>query len=154
MQAIISRVETFVVRYPVTGHFKFLAASDQQATRDTVVVKITSEDGQVGFGQSVPARKWSYETLESVRTSIDAYLGPAIIGLNAFDIEKVQQAMDAAIAGSFSIGQPICKAGIDLALFDLTGRILGKSACERWGRGSLKKITLSWTISVRTLEEA
>ena len=42
--------------------------------------------------------------------------------------------MDTIIAPSFSTGQPICKAGIDLALFDLTGKLLKQTAAQRWKR--------------------
>lgn len=154
MTSKISSIETYTVSYPVVGHFKFFKSKDGKTpTRDTVVVKITDESGKVGWGQSVPSATWSYETLESVKTTIDRYLGPALIGQDAFDIESVEAIMDRSIAPSFSTGQPICKAGIDLALFDLTGQVLKQSAAQRWKRNDRKKITLSWTINPRTLEE-
>jgi L-alanine-DL-glutamate epimerase-like enolase superfamily enzyme len=61
--------------------------------------------------------------------------------------------MARTIAPSFSTGQPICKAGIDLALFDLTGKLLGQSAAQRWQRKGRDRITLSWTLNPRTLDE-
>ncbi|MGH7959765.1 MAG: mandelate racemase/muconate lactonizing enzyme family protein, partial [Opitutaceae bacterium] len=118
-----------------------------------VLVKITDEAGRVGWGQSVPSPTWSYETLETVRTTIDQHLAPALAGLDAFDTEAVWRVMNRVIAPSFSTGQPICKAGIDLALFDLTGRILGRSAAERWQRAGESHVTLSWTIDPRTRDE-
>ncbi len=154
MNSRIVSLETFVVRYPVTGQFKFITAkTGRPATRDTVVVKLTDEAGNVGWGQSVPSPTWSYETVETVRTTLDHYLGPAIVGLDAFDTDGVWRAMNRAIAASFSTGQPICKAGIDLALFDLTGRTLNQTARERWGSTGKDSITLSWTIDVRQLDE-
>src|SRR5262245_33251045 len=61
--------------------------------------------------------------------------------------------MNRLIAPSFSTGQPICKAGIDLALFDLTGKLLDKRAAQRWNRKGCDRITLSWTLNPRTLDE-
>jgi L-alanine-DL-glutamate epimerase-like enolase superfamily enzyme len=61
--------------------------------------------------------------------------------------------MNRAIAPSYSTGQPICKAAIDLAVFDLTGKLLGQSAAERWGRQSGQPVTLSWTLNPRELNE-
>jgi L-alanine-DL-glutamate epimerase-like enolase superfamily enzyme len=121
--------------------------------RSCVVVKIVDENGNVGWGQSVPSHTWSYETLETVKTTIDGYLTPALKGQDAFDAAAIQTIMDRTIAPSFSTGQPICKAGIDLALFDLTGRILGQSAAQRWGRESRSKITISWTLNPKSLGE-
>ncbi|NOX53458.1 MAG: hypothetical protein GXP27_03270 [Planctomycetes bacterium] len=154
MIATIASVETTAVSYPVAGHFKFLTdGSGKPVGRPCVVVKITDEAGNVGWGQCVPARTWSYETPESVKSTIDAYLGPALVGQDAFDQPAIQRVLDRNIAPSFSTGQPICKAGLDLALFDLTGRILNQSAARRWSRESRRSITLSWTIDVRELEE-
>jgi L-alanine-DL-glutamate epimerase-like enolase superfamily enzyme len=48
---------------------------------------------------------------------------------------------------------PITKAGIDLALHDLIGRILKKSLPELWGRKPLEQIAISWTVNPRTLAE-
>jgi L-alanine-DL-glutamate epimerase-like enolase superfamily enzyme len=91
--------------------------------------------------------------LETVHSTINHYLAPELIGHDPFDVEVIQAVMNRAIAPSFSTGQPICKAGIDLALFDLTGRLLGHSAAQRWGRQGQDSVTLSWTLNPRTLHE-
>ncbi|MEQ1860937.1 MAG: enolase C-terminal domain-like protein [Chthoniobacteraceae bacterium] len=140
MNPRIASVETFVASYPVVGKFKFF----KQPTRDTVVVKITDDAGRVGWGQSVPSPTWSYETIETVRTTLDSHLAPALVGLDPFDIDEVWRVMNRVIAPSFSTGQPICKAGIDLALFDLTRGNLGPRAGA---------VTLSWTIDARTRDD-
>jgi L-alanine-DL-glutamate epimerase-like enolase superfamily enzyme len=49
---------------------------------------------------------------------------------------------------------PIAKAGIDLALHDLMGRIARLSVAELWGSKPLDRIPLSWTVNARTLDEA
>lgn len=153
--AVIAAVETFPVRYRVAGHFKFFASSHgQPPTRDTILVRITAEDGHVGWGQCVPSHTWSYETLETVSSTIEKYLGPELIGQSLLDLDTITQAMNRVIAPSFSTGQPICKAGIDLALIDLAGRRLGRSVAELWGRTGRSHVTLSWTIDVRSLDEA
>lgn len=150
----IARIETFPVIYPTVGRFKFFEGPrGEPLGRQTVVVKITTEDGSFGWGQSVPTPKWSYETLESVQSTIDRYLGPVLIGEDAFDIDRVHAAMNAAIAPSFSTGQPICKAGIDLALFDLTGRRLRQAAAQRWNRKGRSRITVSWTLNPKSLDD-
>ncbi len=118
-----------------------------------MVVKITADDGAVGWGQSVPSHRWSYETLETVQSTIAGYLGPELLGLDLYDHGAVRAAMNGVIANSFSTGQPICKSGIDLALFDLTGKLLGQTAAQRWNRKGRDRIPLSWTLNPRTLDE-
>jgi len=155
MKSTIAKVETYRVSYPITGYFKFFkSSSDKPPTRDTVVVKITDESGRKGWGQSVPSNTWSYETVDSAQTTIDRYLGPALIGQNAFDEVGIRRILDKTIAPLYTTGQPIAKAGVDLALFDLTGNILKNSAAERWDRtGGRDRITLSWTLNPQKLDD-
>jgi len=154
MTSRIVSVETFPARYPVVGKFKFFPSSGgERPTRDTVIVKICDDAGNIGWGQSVPSPTWSYETIDTVRTTIDRHLGPVVLGLDPYDTDGVRQVMNRVIAPSFSTGQPICKAAMDLALFDLTGRALRQTAAERWQRTGRETITLSWTVDARTLAE-
>jgi L-alanine-DL-glutamate epimerase-like enolase superfamily enzyme len=154
MNARIATIETFPVVYPTVGRFKFFEGPlGRPLGRQTVLVKITADNGVVGWGQSVPSPRWSYETLETVQTSLDRYIVPELIGLEVFDLDAVQAVMDRFIGPSFSTGAPMAKAGIDLALFDLAGRLLGQSAAQRWNRQGRDRITLSWTLNPRTLEE-
>lgn len=150
----IAKVESFPIIYPVVGRFRFLEGHPGQPPgRPAVVVKVTADNGAVGWGQSVPIPKWSYETLETVHSTLIHHLAPELLGRDPFDLDAIHTAMNRAIAPSFSTGQPICKAGIDLALFDLTGKLLKESAAQRWGRKGRDRLTLSWTLNPRTLDD-
>ena len=150
----IASIETFPLNYPTVGWFKFFEGVKGHASgRPAVLVKITDDNGAVGWGQSVPAHRWSYETLETVQSTINCYLAPELVGRDPFDLDAIHAVMNRVIAPSFSTGQPICKAGIDLALFDLTGKLLGQIAAQRWNRKGGDRITLSWTLNSRTLDE-
>ena len=154
MPTKIASISVFPVTYPTVGWFKFFQGpKGRPANRPSVVIKITADDGTVGWGQSVPAHRWSYETLETVQSTITNYLAPELIGLDPFDEPAIRKAMTEVIAPSFSTGQPICKAGIDLALFDLTGKLLSQNAAQRWNRKGRDQITLSWTLNPRSLDE-
>ena len=145
----ITRFEVFPVAYPVKGHFKFLSKPE----RPTVFVKLTTEDGSTGWGQSVPLSTWSYETLETATITLEQYLGPAVVGRDPLDIAGAHAAMNKAIPPSFSTGMPITKAGVDLALHDLAGKLAGKSVAEMWGRKPLERVPLSWTVNAASLSE-
>ena len=146
----ITKVEAFPAPYRVTAHFKFLPKPE----RPSVLVKLTCEDGSFGWGQSVPIPTWSYETPESVLSTIRGYLAPALIGRSPFDVAGAHEAMRKAIASSFSTGMPIAKAGLDIALHDMMGKLSRRSVAELWGRKPLKRITLSWTVNPRDMREA
>jgi L-alanine-DL-glutamate epimerase-like enolase superfamily enzyme len=145
----IRRIEVFPVAYPVVAHFKFLGP----AGRPAVFVKITCEDGLIGWGQSVPLPTWSYETPESVVSTVERHLAPVLLGRDPLDIAGAHAAMNRAIAPSFSTGMPIAKAGVDLALHDLAGRSRKQSVAASWGRKPQPRLALSWTVNPTSLEE-
>ena len=154
VNARIASIQTFPIVYPTVGRFKFFEGpKGQPSGRQSVLVKITADNGTVGWGQSVPTPRWSYETLETVDSTIRRYLTPELIGRDPSDIEGIRAVMDHAIAPSFSTGQPICKAGIDLALHDLTGKLYGQSIASAWNQHSRGQITLSWTLNPRSLND-
>ena len=149
----IDRVELFALRYPMTGYFKFFTGAHGSAGRAAVIVKLTATDGTIGWGQSVPIAKWSYETLETALVVMRDYYTPVLLGRDPTDLDGAHTAMDGAIAPGFSTGMPISRAGIDIALHDLTGKLRGQSLAELWGRPRGGPITLSWTVNVRALDE-
>lgn len=150
----IKRIELFPVRYPMKGYFKFFTGPHGSAGRAAVMVKITAESGTVGWGQSLPIARWSYETLETATVVLRDYFAPVLIGMNPADIREAHRRMDEAVAPGFSTGMPIARAGVDIALHDLTGRLAGKSLSQMWGRPSGGPLTLSWTVNVTDLDDA
>lgn len=145
----VRRVDLFPAPYPTKGFFKFFAKPE----RPSVLVKVTLENGVAGWGQSVPVPTWSYETLESALSTLKLYLTPALLGRDPLDIAGAHDAMRKAISPSFSTGMPIAKAGVDLALHDIAGKLAGRSLPELWGRKPLERITLSWTVNVQSLAD-
>jgi L-alanine-DL-glutamate epimerase-like enolase superfamily enzyme len=107
----------------------------------------------IGWGQSVPIAKWSDETLETAVVALREYFVPAVVGLDAEDLDGAHCAMDAAIAPGFSTGMPITRAGVDIALHDLIARRRGRSVADLWGRKAEGALTSSWTVNVRKLDE-
>lgn len=150
--ARIDRIDLFPVRYPMTGYFKFFAAA-RGAGRPAVLIKITDQDGVVGWGQSVPIAKWSDETLETAVVALREYFVPALLGRDVDDLDGAHRALDAAIAPGFSTGMPITRAGLDLALHDLIGQRRGLAVAALWGKQTVSSLQLSWTVNVTKLDD-
>jgi muconate cycloisomerase len=146
--ARIVRVDVGRVDYPLVGEFKFFRGG----ARPTVLLRLIDEDGREGFGQSVPIETWTYETVESVETTLRHYLASVLLGMEPSDITGVHARMDRAIRPSFSVGQPLAKSAVDLACYDLWGRQTGKSVAGLLGGGKVDTITLSWTVQSPTLD--
>lgn len=148
----IERIDLYPCRYPMTGYFKFFASPDGSTGRACITIKITTSAG-TGWGQSVPIAKWSDETLETAIVALREYFCPALIGHDAEDIEGAHVRMNAVIAPGFSTSMPITRAGLDIALLDLQGRVQGRSLTELWGRKTGDLLTLSWTLNVQNIED-
>lgn len=146
----IRSVTVMPFHYRTKAYFRFFRNNQRQS----VIVRVELSNGLVGWGQSVPIPTWSYESLESVTATINNYLTPLIVEKNPTDIAGIHAAMNKAIAPSFSTGMPIAKAGIDLALHDIAGKLAGKSVAQLWGLKPLERIPLSYTLNPQKLEDA
>jgi len=146
----IRSVELARLDYALVGDFKFF----KSGRRPTLLVRLTDADGVQGCGQSVPVETWSYETAESVESTLEHYLASAVLGADPVDLADVHARMERAIRPSFSVGQPLAKAAIDLACHDLWGKQAGRPVCELLGKKAPDEIKLSWTVNAATLEAA
>ena len=146
----IDRIELFPLCYPWAGYWKFFEGSPGHTV---VLVKMTADDGTVGWGQSLPVPSWSYETLQTAMAVLWHNFVPVLVGRDPLDLEGAHEALDRALAPSFSTGMPLARAGLDIALHDLVGKITGRSLGEMFGRRAGGSVRLNWTINVRSLSE-
>ena len=146
----IVRVEVGRLDYELVGEFKFFPAQ----LRPTVLARLTDDSGIQGWGQSVPVETWTYETVATVETTLERYLAPALLGADPADLAEIHHRMERAIRPSFSVGQPLCKAAVDLACHDLWGKRSNRSVAALLGGAKMKTVTLSWTVQSPTLAGA
>ena len=148
--ARIVRVDIARFDYPLVGEFKFF----RTPRRPSILLRLTDQNGVEGWGQSVPIETWTYETVESVETTLRHYLAPAILGADPADIADIHARMERAIRPSFSVGQPLCKAAIDLACYDLWGKQMRRAVSDILGGAKTPEVKLSWTIQSPTIQGA
>ena len=136
--------------YPLVGEFKFF----RTPARPSIFLRLTDQNGVEGWGQSVPIETWTYETVELVETTLRHYLAPAILGADPADIADIHARMERAIRPSFSVGQPLSKAAIDLACYDLWGKQMRRSVSDILGGAKTSEVKLSWTVQSPTIQGA
>ena len=150
----IERIEVYPVRLPL----KEIATLSRGVSRtfeegkQVVLVKMTADDGTIGWGESGPSRRWSAETTHSCYTSIRHYLAPALIGRDPFDIAGLHLAMNQEIAPGLDPGQPIAKAALDLAAHDLVCRQLGINLQSWLGAKGRDRVDLAYLVSAPGVE--
>ena len=122
----IVNIETIPYAIPVKN---FTDAYTGFTHSNAVLIKIHTDEGLVGIGEACAWEPEFYgETVESIHTSINNYVSPIIMGQDPRNINKIMQMVDKVLARVTCV-----KEGIDLALFDLLGKILNVSVATLLG---------------------
>lgn len=152
----IAAVDLFPVVLPLQGVLTLPRGPSRTLAegKQIVLVRITADDGTVGWGEAGPSRRWSAETVQSCHTSLRHYLAPVVVGRDPFDIAGLHAAMNRELAPGLDPGQPIAKCAIDLAVHDLIGRRLGIPLQAWLGARLADRVTLSRLISAAGPDEA
>jgi muconate cycloisomerase len=116
---------------------------------DFVICRLATGDGIEGVSE---AFVWLPETGVSPSQIIDIIqkaLHKYVIGANPFDVKRICQRMDNNVARN-----EVAKGLLDMACYDLMGRIEGRPACEFMGGktiGEIPHAALVWLTGVDTM---
>ena len=125
---------------------------DTGTAGDHVFVKITTDDGYVGWGEQRALPSWSYETTESITTTIRYHIAPLLLGQNPLNHNAIHYAIYNALKPAVSNGHPFAKAAVDIALHDLRGRILDVPLHTLFGGKRHDTLPLAYALSIDTPE--
>jgi len=119
--------------YPVEQRRRFIYSR----TIDTVLVKITTDEGIVGYGEAkapVAAR--------ATRLIVDSLLAPLLIGADPLDITVLWERMYAGmrVRGHQAGFYLEAISGIDIALWDIAGKAAGRSIASLLGGAFRDKV--------------
>ena len=134
--------------YPVTLAYKepFRIASGASTESHNVIVKIVTDYGVVGWGESSPSKRVTGETAETVIKILDK-IAPKLIGLCPLRIEQDIEVMD-----SIAEGNSAAKAAIDIALHDIFGKTSRKPLFMLMG-GYRTKVLTDITLGIKSPNE-
>lgn len=155
MPPVITRVEAIPCRIPFRQ--SFVIGRGQVGTAGAcgnhVFVRMETEDGCVGWGESRALPAWSYETVESITWAVRNHLAPLVLGRSPFDLNAIQRAMYETLTPAVSSGQPFAKAAVDLALHDLQGRLTGQPIHALLGGKIRAEVPLTYALSIAAPDE-
>ena len=152
----IASLEVFVLNFPVKAVFVLAGgvAATPGAPSPRVLVKVTADDGVSGWGEATPTPRWTYETTETIVSTLRGYLAPAVVGLEAWDLDGVHLAMERAINPGLTMGSPLAKSAVDVALHDLVARSRGIPVYQLLGRRRRTQCDLTWMVTLEKPADA
>jgi len=129
-------VQGFPTSFPVDPKNSVTLGIGRAVKRDAVVVKVTTEAGIVGFGESHHGR-----CPGAVAALVNTTLKQLVVGQDAHDVVGIWNKIYVRQLGSHGMGAGACLAmsGIDMALWDIRGKALGVPLYKLLG-GSSKPI--------------
>ena len=144
----ISRIFAHQVGLPlVEGSYKW-SGGKSVSVFDSTMVGVETDDGLVGYGEVCPLGPFYLPAYaEGVRAGLRE-LGPHLIGFDPRELAKLNQRMDAALKG-----HPYVKAGIDIACWDLLGKVTGLPVCVLMGGRFGESVRLYRAISQQSPDE-
>lgn len=108
---------------------------------DTIIVKITTDEGISGVGESSPIEFVTGESVDTVVLVIKA-MAKQLIGMDPLNIEAIHHVMDRYITNNTA-----AKAGIDIALFDIKGKVMNAPLYKVLG-GFSNQVETDITLSI------
>jgi o-succinylbenzoate synthase len=140
----ITEIETKRLAVPLKKPFK--TALRTVYTAESVVLRISCDNGLEGWGEAPPTMAITGESLESIEAFIQT-VKPRLIGQNPLQYERVFPLLQQAAVGNNS-----AKAAVDMALYDLIGRSCKLPLYQLLG-GYRDQIETDYTVSVNSPEE-
>lgn len=113
----ITKIDLYQVELPLKQ--PFIVSYTSYDVMPAIIVKVHTDKGIYGYGESVPDEHVTGESSHSVFAALKYHLIPAVLGKDPRNIRQIHQIMNQTLKNNGA-----AKAAIDIACYD----ILGKSA--------------------------
>lgn len=150
----IASVSTVIVQLPTRREHKWIGLTEPIGRY--ILVKMTDEDGRVGWGEAAALKDWGGEfgryfgeSVAIVELVVGRYLAPAVIGADPVNIIELHARMGAVIKG-----YPYAKAGVEFAAYDLAGKTLGVPTHMLLGGLARRQVPVTHSIGLIPIEDA
>ena len=121
---------------------------DVKFTHPTVV-KVVTDSGLVGWGETDAQEGFTSEAPESVAVVLKSNIGPVILGEEATNVLKIREVMDFSMRGNI-----MAKSAIDMACYDLLGKAAGMPVYKILGGNLYDSLPIMSSIGGGSREEA
>ena len=124
----ITRIAAYQVDLPLhEGSYKWSGGKSVDVF-DSTIIAVETDSGEVGYGEVCPLGPFYLPAYAAgVRAGIKE-LAPHILGCDPTHLSALNRQMDAALKG-----HPYVKSGIDMACWDILGKVTAQPVCTLLG---------------------
>ncbi len=113
---------------------------------EDVVVEVRTDTGETGYGEAPPTGVITGDTAGAILGAIRDHISRAIVGMDVENLEEVLSRVESSVVRNTS-----AKAAVDMAVYDLFGRLLGAPLYRLFG-GCRRELVTDITISANDPE--
>ncbi|MGA2805884.1 MAG: mandelate racemase/muconate lactonizing enzyme family protein [Acidimicrobiales bacterium] len=133
----VDRMEVYSCPLTYAHGAYVMSANRTITTLESTVVVLRTADGVSGYGEVCPLGSTYLPSSAAGARAALRELARGVVGQNATRIGKLHASMDAALAG-----HGYAKSAVDIAAFDLFGKLCGVPACELLGGRQMTEVPL------------
>lgn len=130
----IAEIAVYSHQLPVRGG-PFVMASGSVDELQTTLVRVTADNGAVGWGETCPIGPTYQPSHAGGARAALVEMGPGLIGANPLQATLVHRRMDSLLNG-----HSYAKAAIDIAAYDLVGKSLGVRVADLLGGAVTERV--------------
>jgi len=113
----IQGIEVMHIKVPLKKIYKLSKVVGTVEYTEPIIIRLHTDKGIVGIGETDSLAPFTEETPETVKSVLENYLKPKIIGMNPMNIVRIHKEMDKIVKGNY-----LAKAAIDIACHDILGK--------------------------------
>jgi L-alanine-DL-glutamate epimerase-like enolase superfamily enzyme len=139
----ITRIETIPIRVPLKEEFAIRSGRGGAHTVSPfLLVRVHTDEGVIGLGEASCTPRWSGEDQVTGAHLIRTYLEPLLVGEDPTDLARLTPRFRLAFAGN-----SFTKAAVEMALWDIAGKVTGKPVYELLGGKVREFVPTKWSVS-------
>ncbi|WP_404404948.1 mandelate racemase/muconate lactonizing enzyme family protein [Jeotgalibacillus malaysiensis] len=142
----IIRAEIWGIHLPLKE--PFVVSYARFDSMPSIILKLTTDTGHEGYGEAVPDEHVTGESFYGSFALLEKVIVPEVNGMSPFQIEEIHDRMNHALKGNPSI-----KAAVDIACYDLMGKVTGLPVYDLIGGKAHEKLSYPKVISIGTPEK-
>jgi L-alanine-DL-glutamate epimerase-like enolase superfamily enzyme len=144
MDEKITHVETYCVELPYREAIHFASVTEDRG--QYLLLRIRTAGGADGIAEAVARPRFTGEDPQSMAYAVQNFFKPLLMGRNALDHNQILAEM-ARIDGCHAV-----QSLIDVALWDLKGKILNQPVYRLLGGGPVEPVPVGWIAHGNTVE--